>query len=68
MSRNIKIKFITKAPAGYETGDIDFCSEFQLKKWQEAGEYEVEVIDNPNTKAAAPKKTNKPNKPKKKKK
>ena len=44
MSRNIKVKFLSKAPAGFETGDIDFCSEFELKQWQESGEYKIEVI------------------------
>ena len=47
MSRNIKIKFLSKAPAGFETGDVDFCSEFELKQWQDSGEYKIEVIEEP---------------------
>jgi hypothetical protein len=49
--RNIKIKFLTKAPAGFNTGEEDFCSEIELKNWQDANEYKIEVLDNPNTKA-----------------
>ena len=50
MSRNIKIKFLGKAPAGFETGDIDFCSEFELKQWKSSGEYRIEVFDAPTKK------------------
>ena len=66
MSRNIKIKFLTKAPAGFETGDIDFCSEYELAQWKASGEYDIEVFNAPAKKAEAPKKTNKPKKSKKK--
>ena len=55
MSRNIKIKFLGKAPAGFETGDIDFCSEFELKQWKTSGEYDIEVLNAPAKKVAAPK-------------
>ena len=41
MSRNIKVKFLSKAPAGFESGEIDFCSEFELKQWQDSGEYKI---------------------------
>ena len=44
MSRNIKVKFLNKAPAGFESGEIDFCSEFELKQWQDSGEFKIEVI------------------------
>lgn len=58
MSRNIKVKFLSKAPAGFETGDIDFCSDFELKQWKESGEYNIEVLDTPTKKQKkkAPKK------------
>ena len=61
MSRNIKIKFLGKAPAGFETGDIDFCSEFELKQWKTSGEYDIEVFNAPAKKVAAtkPKKSKK---------
>tara|TARA_Y100000593_G_scaffold24909_1_gene49600 strand:- start:1844 stop:2029 length:186 start_codon:yes stop_codon:yes gene_type:complete len=47
MSRNIKVKFLGKAPAGFETGDVDFCSEFELNQWKQSGEYKIEVLDKP---------------------
>ena len=47
MSRIIKVKFLSKAPAGFETGDIDFCSEFELKQWRESGEYDIKVLNAP---------------------
>ena len=59
MSRNIKVKFLSKAPAGFETGDIDFCSEFELKQWQESGEYKIEVIKQAPAKKPAKKKSKK---------
>ena len=59
MSRNIKIKFLGKAPAGFESGDIDFCSEFELKQWQASGEYDIEVFDNPSKKSKKTKKSKK---------
>ena len=57
MSRNIKVKFLSKAPSGFETGDIEFCSEFELKQWEASGEYKIEVLNAPAKKA---KKTKKP--------
>ena len=61
MSRNIKIKFLGKAPAGFESGDIDFCSAFELKQWQASGEYAIEVIEGAksSTKKSKPKKKSK---------
>ncbi len=56
MARNIKVKFLNKAPAGFESGDIDFCSEFELKQWQESGEYKIEVINQPPKKKKKKKK------------
>ena len=54
--RNIKIKFKTKAPAGYDSNEVDFCSAWELAQWEESGEYVIEVIDNPNTKKSKKKK------------
>jgi len=51
MSRNIKVKFLGKAPAGFESGEIDFCSEFELNQWKESGEYRMEVFNAPAPKA-----------------
>jgi len=59
MSRDIKIKFLGKAPAGFETGDIDFCSEFELNQWKASGEYNIEVLDAPSKKASKPNKSKK---------
>ena len=59
MNRNIKIKFIGKAPAGFESGDIDFCSEFELKQWQDSKEYKIEVISQPKAKKKSTKKKKK---------
>ena len=47
MSRNIKVKFLSKAPAGFETGDIEFCSDFELKQWKASGDLNIEVLDTP---------------------
>jgi len=51
MSRDIKIKFSGKAPAGFESGDIDFCSEFELNQWKASGEYRIEVLNAPAKKS-----------------
>ena len=51
MSRNIKVKFLGKAPAGFESGEIDFCSEFELNQWKASGEYRIEVFDAPAKKS-----------------
>jgi len=51
MSRNIKVKFLGKAPAGFESGEIDFCSEFELNQWKASGEYRIEVLNAPANKA-----------------
>ena len=59
MSRDIKIKFLSKAPAGFESGDIDFCSAFELKQWQDSGEYKIEVIEEAKPKTEAKKKATK---------
>lgn len=64
-TRNIKIRFIGKAPAGFDAGLVDFCSEYELKQWEASGEYDIEVFDAPAKKVEAPKKTNKPKKKKK---
>tara|TARA_Y100000817_G_C16827620_1_gene531981 strand:+ start:962 stop:1141 length:180 start_codon:yes stop_codon:yes gene_type:complete len=56
LMRNIKFKFLSKAPAGFESGEVDFCSEVELKAWQDSNEYKIEVLDNPNTKAKKDKK------------
>ena len=58
MSRNIKIKFLNKAPAGFESGDIDFCSQFELDQWKASGEYKIEVIGEAK-KTKSPKKSKK---------
>ena len=59
--RDIKVKFLNKAPAGFESGDVDFCSEFELKQWEASGEYKIEVL----SKAKKSKKSKKPKKSKK---
>ena len=59
--RNIKVKFLSKAPSGFETGDIEFCSEFELKQLEASGEYKIEVL----SKAKKSKKSKKPKKSKK---
>ena len=59
MSRTIKVKFLGKAPAGFETGDVDFCSEFELKQWKASGEYDIEVLGAPTKKAPKSKKSKK---------
>ena len=64
-TRNIKIRFIGKAPAGFDAGLVDFCSEYELKQWEASGEYDIEVFDAAGKKVEAPKKTNKPKKKKK---
>ena len=51
MSRNIKVKFLGKAPAGFESGEIDFCSEFELNQWKASREYRIEVFDAPAKKS-----------------
>ena len=47
MSRDIKVKFLGKAQAGFESGEIDFCSEFELNQWKASGEYRLEVLNAP---------------------
>ena len=59
MSRNIKIKFLGKAPAGFESGEIDFCSEFELNQWKSSGEYRIEVFNAPANKSKKSKKKSK---------
>ena len=67
MSRDIKIKFLNKAPAGFESGDIDFCSKFELKQWQDSGEYKMEVIEEAKSYTKKPKAKKKSKKKSKKK-
>ena len=57
MSRDIKFKFLGKATAGFNTGDVDFCSAYELEQWEAAGEYKIEVIEKP--KASSKKSTSK---------
>ena len=57
MSRDIKFKFLGKAPAGFNTGDVDFCSAYELEQWEAAAEYKIEVIEKP--KASSKKSTSK---------
>ena len=59
MSRNIKVKFLGKAPAGFVSGEIDFCSEFELKQWQDSGEYKIEVIQGAKASTKKPAKKSK---------
>ena len=59
MSRNIKVKFLNKAPAGFESGEIDFCSEFELNQWKASGEYNIEVLSTPAKKSKKSKKRSK---------
>ena len=59
MSRNIKVKFLNKAPAGFESGEIDFCSEFELNQWKASGEYKIEVLSTPAKKSKKSKKRSK---------
>ena len=56
MSRDIKFKFLGKAPAGFNTGDVDFCSAYELQQWEASGEYNIEVIEKPKASSKKSKK------------
>lgn len=45
--RDIKIKFLTKAPAGFDSNVVELCSKFELNEWQASNQYEIEVLEEP---------------------